>query len=158
MWAASDGGGSSPLCNCFLRILLLVLLLRTVLVFAVCFCIVRWRFCFTRPASGIAAFSICSCWMLRLLPAAVSYLYPVANGSSHTHTHTYTYTYFALTVAFMSIGARPFPFHFRYCKSFRIKYIFLSAFVSFRGPASRPSWPSRPSSPLVFLVLVVFAL
>lgn len=51
----------------------------------------------------------------------MSYLYPVGNGTSHT---------------FMSIGARPFPFHFRYCKTFRIKYIFLW-FCSFAMPRLR---------------------
>jgi len=34
----------------------------------------------------------------------------------------------------MSIGARPFPFHFRYCKTFRIKYIFLPAFCFISKP------------------------
>lgn len=84
-------------------------------------CIVR-LFCFTRPALRLLSLFLLLLLLLLpllLLPPAlfavsccrVLFVSCRLHGTSHT---------------FMSIGARPFPFHFRYCKTFRIKYIFLS--------------------------------
>lgn len=80
-------------------------------------CIVR-LFCFTRPALRLLSVFLLLLQLLLLLPPAlfavgccrVLFVSCRLHGTSHT---------------FMSIGARPFPFHFRYCKTFRIKYIFL---------------------------------
>lgn len=70
----------------------------------------------------------CSCWLLRL-PC------PICILGICWHTDTKNTHIYLGSLAFMSIGARPFPFHFRYCKTFRIKYISLPTFVSFHFEA-----------------------
>lgn len=70
-------------------------------------------FCFTRPALRLLSLLLLLLLLLVLFVVGCCRVLFVScrlHGTSHT---------------FMSIGARPFPFHFRYCKTFRIKYIFL---------------------------------
>lgn len=82
-----------PLCNCFLRILLLVLLLRSVLALAVCFCIVRWRFCFTLPGTETVVFVVVGCSGCRVL--FVSWVF-VGTQTRKILTYTYVHSHLCL--------------------------------------------------------------
>jgi len=110
-------GANSLMPLCFVQLLLADIVVSFLLLSLHCGALLFYTACIVIAFVAVAVVAgvvycccccCCLCWWRST--AAVSYLYPVGSSTSHT---------------FMSIGARPFPFHFRYCKTFRIKYIFL---------------------------------